>query len=275
MSEERTDDDGYAELVAEGLTAPFEGWDFGPWHGRLTDPEGDLPWSYEGLVRERLPRVGSLLDLGTGGGEFLSSLAPLPARTAATEGYPPNVPVARRRLAPLGVEVAALDENGENGELPFPDGSFELVISRHTAYDPDELRRVLTDDGVFVTQQVGGLDLAEINAALGAPEHAYHDFCRNSASRELVDAGWTVDWSAEARVPERLPDIGALVLFLRITPWQVPDFDVARYDARLRALHRAMRAGRPLEVSCHRFALVAHPNGKGRNPTANAPGALP
>ncbi|KAB8161188.1 methyltransferase domain-containing protein [Streptomyces sp. 3MP-14] len=272
MSEERTDDDGYAELVAEGLTTPFEGWDFRPWHGRLTDPEDELPWSYEALVRERLPRVTSLLDLGTGGGEFLSSLAPLPARTAATEGYPPNVPVARRRLEPLGVEVAALDErdddgggggDGAGGELPFPDGSFDLVISRHTAYHPDELRRVLTDDGVFVTQQVGGLDLAEINEALGAPEHAYHDFCRDSASRELVDAGWTVDWSAEARVPERLPDIGALVLFLRLTPWHVPDFDVARYDAPLRELHRAMRAGRPLEVSCHRFALVARPNGKG------------
>lgn len=254
---DRQDDDGYAELVAEGLTAPFEGWDFGPWRGRLTDPESALPWSYERLVRERLPGVRSLLDLGTGGGELLSSLAPLPARTAATEGYPPNVPVARRRLAPLGVPVAV---PGEDGELPFPDGSFELVTSRHTAYDPDELRRVLVGGGTLVTQQVGGRDVEEVNAALGAPEHTHRDLCLASAARELTDAGWRVEWSAEARVPERFPDIGALVLFLRVTPWHVPDFDVERYEARLRALHREMRAGRPLEVSCHRFALVARPD---------------
>ncbi|GAA3879718.1 class I SAM-dependent methyltransferase [Streptomyces sedi] len=251
------DEDGYAELVSEGLTAPFEGWDFSPWEGRLTEPESRLPWSYRELVSDRLSGAGALLDLGTGGGEFLSSLAPLPARTAATESYPPNVPVARRRLAPLGVEVAVPEDDDA---LPFPDSSFDLVLSRHTSYAPDELRRVMTDDGVLVTQQVGGRDLEEINAALGSPPHAYRDFCLDSAAEELTGAGWAVEWGAEARVAERLPDIGALVLFLRLTPWHVPDFDVERHDTALRALHREMRAGRPLEVSCHRFALVARPN---------------
>ncbi|TMR08591.1 hypothetical protein ETD86_47135 [Nonomuraea turkmeniaca] len=52
-------------------------------------------------------------------------------------------------------------------------------------------------------------------------------------------------------------DIGALVLFLRMVPWQVPDFDVARYDGRLRALHSAMRQGRPLRATARRFALLA------------------
>ncbi|WP_097230806.1 class I SAM-dependent methyltransferase [Streptomyces zhaozhouensis] len=250
------DDDGYAELVAEGLTAPFEGWDFGPWQGRLPEPESRLPWSYRELVGERLSAARSLLDLGTGGGEFLSSLAPLPARTAATEEYPPNVPVARRRLAPLGVEVAVPE--GDDA-LPFADSSFDLVLSRHNSYDPDELRRVMTDDGVLVTQQVGGRDLEEVNAALGSPPHTYRDFCLDSAVEELTEAGWSVEWRAETRVAEALADIGALVLFLRITPWHVPDFDVERYDTALRALHREMRAGRPLEVGCHRFALVARP----------------
>ncbi|MDT0268458.1 class I SAM-dependent methyltransferase [Streptomyces sp. DSM 44915] len=262
------DDDGYHDLIAEGLNAPFEGWDFGRWQGRLTDPEAALPWSYRRLVSERLPAVGSLLDLGTGGGEFLSTLTPLPARTAATEDYPPNVPVARRRLAPLGVRVV---EPTADGRLPFPDGTFELVTSRHNAYHPDELRRVLTDDGVLVTQQVGGRDLEELNAALGAPAHGYRDLCLDSAVAELRAAGWRVSWQAEARVPERLPDIGALVLFLRITPWQVPDFTVERYTTALRRLHREMRAGRPLEVSCHRFALVARP---GRS-AGNAHPAIP
>src|SRR5262245_6424796 len=144
---------GYDELIRDALATPFEGWDWGVFHGRMTD-DGDLPWDYEALVRDRLPAASSLLDLGTGGGEVLASMVPLPPRTAATEGYPPNLPVARARLEPLGVEVVAADD-----ALPFPDGSFELVVNRHTPYDPREVRRVLADGGTFVTQQVAGRNL--------------------------------------------------------------------------------------------------------------------
>ncbi|NBE95548.1 class I SAM-dependent methyltransferase [Nonomuraea sp. KC401] len=105
---------------------------------------GDLPWDYAGMVRERLPGTASLLDLGTGGGELLASLAPLPPRTVATEGHPPNVPVARRRLEPLGVEVVAA---GGEGTLPLPTGAFELIVDRHEAYDPHEVRRLLAPGG--------------------------------------------------------------------------------------------------------------------------------
>ncbi|MEU0571043.1 class I SAM-dependent methyltransferase [Nonomuraea sp. NPDC005983] len=245
---------GYDELIAEGLTTPFEGWDFGVFRGRLTEKADALPWSYERLVRQRLPQVGSLLDLGTGGGELLASLAPLPPRTAATEGYEPNLPIARRRLEPMGVEVA---EVGDDDALPFADGSFELVVDRHESYDPQEVRRVLTRDGVFVTQQVGGRDLEEVNQALGAPPHTYRDWDLSAAAAELTDAGFEITWQDEARVPAAFHDIGALVLFLRITSWQVPDFEPDRYAHRLRALHEEMERGHPLEVTYHRFALLA------------------
>ncbi|TMR08590.1 hypothetical protein ETD86_47130 [Nonomuraea turkmeniaca] len=75
-------------------------------------------------------------------------ITPLPPRTVVTEGYAANVPVARRRLEPLGVEVT--ETTG-----PFPAGSFGLIINRHEAYDPREIGRLLADGGTFVTQQVG------------------------------------------------------------------------------------------------------------------------
>lgn len=230
------------ELIAEALTTPFEGWDFGVFAGRMV--AGEPPWSYEQLVRERLPRKSSLLDLGTGGGELLSTFAPLPARTAATEEYAPNLPIARKRLEPLGVEV---HEDLEG----FADQSFELILSRHESYDPAEIRRVLTPGGTFITQQVGGLDLAEVNSALGAPPHEYLAWNLKAAVEELVEAGFEVDWQEEAHVPTVFHDVGALVLFLRITPWQVPDFDVVRYAEELRALPM------PFEATAHRFALRA------------------
>lgn len=43
------------------------------------------------------------------GGEFLSSLSPLPKYTCATEGYEPNIIIARNRLEPLGVKVYRID----------------------------------------------------------------------------------------------------------------------------------------------------------------------
>ncbi|MEV4372683.1 hypothetical protein AB0J71_36830 [Nonomuraea sp. NPDC049637] len=95
----------YGELVARASAAAIEGWDFTALRGRVV--EEPLPWSYERLLRDRLNGAASLLDLGTGGREFLAGLTPLPPRTAATEGHPPNLPIARRRLESLGVEVAA------------------------------------------------------------------------------------------------------------------------------------------------------------------------
>ena len=51
-------------------------------------------------------------------------------------------------------------------------------------------------------------------------------------------------------LPAVFYDIEAVALFLRITPWQIPGFDLAGYDA-LRALHRMMESRTPLKVDSH------------------------
>ncbi|MFI6740013.1 class I SAM-dependent methyltransferase [Nonomuraea sp. NPDC050451] len=240
---------GYEELIRDALATPFEGWDWAVFRGRMTAAD-DLPWDYERLVRDRLPRTPSLLDLGTGGGELLASLAPLPPRTAATEGYPPNLPVARDRLEPLGVEVAESPRH-------FPDGSFELIVNRHESYDPHEIRRLLDGGGTFITQQVAGGDLEEVNAALGGPPHEDRAWDLAGAAAALDAAGLEVTWSAEAGYPVEFHDVGALVLYLRVVSWQVPGFDAGAYEDRLRALHGDMESGRPLRATARRFALTA------------------
>ncbi len=243
----------YEQLIHDAVHTRFEGWDLGVFAGRYV--EEPPSWDLREIVPARLGSTESLLDLGTGGGEFLSSLAPLPAVTAATEGYPPNVPVARRRLEPLGVHVA--DTTAEPDVLPFPDESFDLIVSRHEAYAPAEIRRVLRPGGLFITQQVGGRDLAEVNTALDAPPHAYRSWELAAAAADLERAGLTVSDGREELTPCTLHDVGAVVLLLRITPWHVPDFDVDTYDARLRELHKRLSAGTPLRAHCHRFLLTA------------------
>lgn len=139
----------YDALVAWALAAPMSGWDFDPVAGRIL--ENPPPWDYPALART-LVRAGGgpVLDLGTGGGEVLAGLAPLPDRSAATEAWTPNLPVARARLAPLGIRVYP---TGDDLALPFPANTFAVVLARHERYDPVEVRRVLRPGGAFLTQQ--------------------------------------------------------------------------------------------------------------------------
>ena len=244
----------YERLILQAEQTSFEGWDFGVFQGRFT--EAQPSWSLSKVLRAHMQTASSLLDLGTGGGEFLSSLGPLPPKTVATEAYGPNVAVARRRLAPLGVQVFDTTDSGDE-HLPFAEDSFDLVVSRHESYVPSEIRRVLRYTGTFVTQQVGGRDLEELNHALSAPPHTCHHWRLKAATDDLERAGFEILDQREELVPGTFHDIGAVALFLRITPWQIPNFDLAGYDDALRALHATMEGGTPLEVSHHRFLITA------------------
>ena len=75
------DDDLFEFLVSEA-EQPFSGWDFSYLKNRLV--EFPLKWSYYSKILPLKRRTESLLDMGTGGGEFLASLAPLPNHTCAT-----------------------------------------------------------------------------------------------------------------------------------------------------------------------------------------------
>ncbi len=78
-------------LVQEALDAAFQGWDFAYVSGYGSDTEEPLEWCYKNVVREHAAGCDAMVDLGTGGGEFLTSLPPLPPNTYATESYPPNI----------------------------------------------------------------------------------------------------------------------------------------------------------------------------------------
>src|SRR5690606_2458134 len=79
-------DASFEEHVEWARAVPVVGFDLSPVDGRVV--EDPLPWDYVALARELVGSGrGPVLDLGTGGGELLSTLAPLPAGSAATEGW--------------------------------------------------------------------------------------------------------------------------------------------------------------------------------------------
>lgn len=242
----------YEELVTEALDAPFQGWDFSWLSGRSHQSEPS--WSYESRARRLIVGATSLLDLCTGGGETLARFAPLPAHTVATESWQPNIPLARDRLAPLGVQVRVPDGD----ELPAGDGDFDLVTNRHGDAFASEIARVLRPGGTYLMQGVGSGNLGDLNQALGAPSGDYAETSTLDATIEALQAAGLEIIVGKEETPEHvIDDIGALVYFLKAVSWQVPDFAVDRYNAKLRELDKAIRADGPLVFHDHRYLVEA------------------
>lgn len=244
----------FASLVREGRTLPFHGWDFGPMQGRWERAEP--PWDLRELVRGRFRSVTHFVDLGTGGGEFLSSLAPLPTFTTATEGYEPNLPIARARLEPMGVRVVS---SSTDRELGVPANSADLVLARHESFDPREVWRVLRHGGTFITQQVGGRNYLDLHRRFGTdPETPFNQVDRlDHLTEEILGAGFRLETSGEAVFPERFRDVGAVVYYLRAAPWEVPGFSVERFREVLASLHEEIQRVGFWELMAHRLLVVA------------------
>lgn len=241
-------------LIAEALAAPFEGWDFSWLEGRKSHLQ--MPWDYAATVKAGMSSARTMLDMGTGGGEVLASLAPFPPRVCATESYPPNVVVARRRLEPLGVAVFDTSSDPRGLRLPFGDAEFDLVINRHEEYIPAEVFRILTPGGRFVTQQCGGygeVDLIEYFRGKIEPM----DWTAAVASRQLEQAGFEIIDCREAWPEYSFSDIGAVVYYLKACPWMVEDFCVQKYRSQLLAMHEHIQQHGRFTVRDQRFLLEA------------------
>ncbi|MBK1789094.1 methyltransferase domain-containing protein [Prauserella cavernicola] len=228
----------FDDLLAEAAAVPVAGWDFAWLAGRATERRPS--WGYQRLLRDRLAAASSALDVQTGGGEVLAGAAPFPPVQAATESWPPNVAEAARRLAPLGgVVVASTDEP----PLPFADGAFDLVSSRHPATVWwDELARVLRPGGTYFAQHVGPATMFElVEFFLGPRPQARLLRDPETEAADARAAGLEVVDLRTERLRAEFLDIGAVVYFLRKVVWTVPGFTVEAHRDRLRALHELIR----------------------------------
>ena len=99
-----------------------------------------MPWDYEKIVRQYLTDTAKVLDYDTGGGEFLLSLNHPFARTAATEGFEPNVRLCQEKLLPLGIDFK---ECNTPSRIPYDNETFDMIINRHGNFDARELYRLL------------------------------------------------------------------------------------------------------------------------------------
>ena len=245
----------FEDLVAEAESAPVDGWDFSWLDGRATEQRPS--WGYQRLMGARMAGSAIALDIETGGGEVLAGVPRLAARTAATESWPPNLARAARLLRPRGVAVVA---GADDPSLPFADGVFDLVVSRHPVDACwEEITRVLQPGGTYFSQEVGPRSVFElVEWFLGpqppASEHSRHpDKARAAAQAAGLEV---VDLRPESLRTEFF-DIGAVVYFLRKVVWMVPGFTVEQYRGELRALHDRIESEGPFVAYATRFLIEA------------------
>ena len=238
---------------AEEEIAHIRGWDFSHIDGRCV--EAPLPWDYRQVVRQYLKPEMKLLDIDTGGGEVLLSLHHPCGNTAATENYPPNVQLCKEKLLPLGIDFRPADGRGV---LPFDSQSFDLVIDRHGDFNPAEIYRVLKPGGLFITQQVGAENDRELVELLcGKTELPFPEQYAEKAAAAFRKAGFSVLRGEECFCPIRFYDVGALVWFARILPWEFPNFSVDTHLGNLQQAQRVLEEAGCISGSVHRFLLVA------------------
>jgi SAM-dependent methyltransferase len=234
---------------------PFTGWDFSYLDGRML--EGQPGWSYSSRAAKLLKRSLSVVDLDTGGGErFLKLREYWPKKVVATEHYPPNFKLATERLSPFGVKVLDI-EITDSGQMPFVDGEFDLILNRHSGFNPFEVARVLARGGTFLTQQVHGLWAYDLIAAFDArpqwPDATLEKYVPRlkAAGLEIVN---TQEWSGQLA----FTDVGAIVYYLKAVPWLVPGFSVESHLKYLLNLQKQLEGQGTLAFVARKYLIEAH-----------------
>ena len=242
-----------ASWKAEEQIAHVHGWDFSHVDGRVV--EDALPWDYREQILHYLKPEMQILDIDTGGGEFLLSLHHPYRNTSATENYPPNIELCQNTLLPLGIDFRSADGKGN---LPFEDERFDLVLNRHGDLNPDEIYRVLKPGGLFITQQVGAEnDREQVELLCGHTDLPFPDQYLKIISDQFSQTGFEILDGRECFRQIRFYDVGALVWFARIIEWEFPGFSVERCQDQLLHAQAILDEKGCIKGRIHRILMIA------------------
>lgn len=231
----------------------LNGWDFS--HVRCIS-EG-VKWNFYDEVIQNCKATDILLDIGTGGGENLLSMASSAALLIGIDLSHAMVETAHQNLqkaAASNIRFIQMDAQ----QLQFPESFFNVISCKHSPFSASEVARVLTKDGVFLTQQVRECDKANLAQAFGRGQSTREDGALlEQYIKELRDAGFQdieyTDYDA-VEYYEREEDL----LFLLMHTPIIPGF--GREEADFRTLQQFIhdyQTDRGIQTNSARFMIVA------------------
>ncbi|QPC81762.1 class I SAM-dependent methyltransferase [Phototrophicus methaneseepsis] len=227
-----------------------EGWDF----SRVRDQRDPVPWDYEQVVVPYLSTHARVLDIGTGGGERLLKLLPLLGSAVGVDADEAMIQTAQAN-ARSAQQYQLSFRVMRSEKLLFDDNAFDVVLCRHAPYDVGEVLRVLKPGAVFITQQVGWLNTANIYRAFGQRPQHNDGTDPYKMGRRFKAAGCDVLVQASYDVPYRFLDVESLIFWLQAVP--VPsDFAMETHWQGVQDIIQRYSTSRGIETNEHRTLLV-------------------
>lgn len=230
----------------------FKGWNFSHLNNRWQ--RQSVSWNYEELVRGNLSPSKKLLDMGTGGGEFLLSLGHPYENTVATESWQSNIELCQEKLTPLGITFCPVENKNQ---INLPANTFDIIINRHAEYSVKEIKRLLKPKGIFVTQQVGNKNCENLAERLNKMFQPAPVFSLETELTKFRKEGFAITQMAEEYPALNFKDVGAVVYFAKRIEWTFPQFSVKNNIKQLRRLQKELEKYKKIETIEHRFLLVA------------------
>lgn len=245
------------KYLQEEEAKTFSGWDFSYLNGRWEDEK--LPWDYKKIILNYLKSDDKLLDIGTGGGEFLLSLDHPYHNTSVTEGYLPNYEICLKKLEPLGIKVYYYV--GDDKLESIEDNQFDIVINRHESYNEGELNRILKPNGLFITQQVGAHNNKDLASFFN--EDYVEQFPKMTffkSKDRLLENNFEIIYSNEFYPILKFYDLGAIAYFAKIIEWEFLNFNVKDNIDKFLILQEELKKNGYISSREHRFIIVAKKN---------------
>lgn len=231
----------------------LNGWDFSK---VKCTTEGEQ-WNFYDEVSARCNRSDILLDIGTGGGEKLLSISDAALLLVGMDNASGMIESARANLRASKTENVCFMQM-EADKIEFPGQFFNIVSCRQAPFNAEEVARVLTDDGLFLTQQVSEGDKRNIVEAFGRNHAAPPDrTLKNKYISELQDAGFTEIQSFEYDATEYYRSYEDLIFLLTHTPI-VSNFGQAEHDfAALEQFISENQTDKGIRTNSERFMIIA------------------
>lgn len=232
----------------------FKGWDFSYLDGRWENEK--LPWSYEKIVKKYLKNDSVILDMGTGGGELLESFQHPYQLTSVTEAYPPNIQLCLEKLQPKGIKVYPIEQ--DDILLDVPTNFYDIVLNHHESFLEAEVNRVLKENGIFITQQVGAYNNKDL-ATYFDEKHTdqFPKMTLEKTVKRLEENGFSILYKNEYFPKIKFFDLGAIAFFAKIISWEFLNFSVEAYVDKFDALNELLKEEGYIESTEHRFMIIA------------------
>ncbi|WP_054027911.1 class I SAM-dependent methyltransferase [Bacillus sp. FJAT-28004] len=230
------------------------GWDF----SKVKSVSEGVKWNFYDEVIQSCKKTDILLDIGTGGGEALLSIADSALLLIGIDLSTGMIETALKNLKQSNKpNIRFLQMDAE--KLDFPNNFFNVVSCRHSGFSAKEIAKVLVNDGVFLTQQVSENDKLNLKEAFGRGQAlgTKKGLLKTQYITELSEAGFTDILSFEFNATDYYETAEDLIFLLKHTPI-VPNFGQSETDFEiLQQFIMNNQTERGIRTNSERFMIIA------------------